>query len=272
MDMKTSVANSERVVARFDARPSDDRAMTVLGTEGLRGLSAEERNRRLRGLSFDAARALAETLSADDLNDERIACIEALARCVPGSTAPIAERLATREVKVHPLVLVAGGARVRDVLLARLRRFDGTRPERASAESTQLNAILLGLAWLGRDDDAVVRLFASWRKEQPSWACALYAKPDQYAHEAGWTREYEALGGARVSRLRGRHLHLARGDQPLAAAIRASRRAVVVAADGGRARRRAAPPLLRLSLRGLQRRDGDVLPDLTPRERPRSFV
>lgn len=167
--------------------------MTVLGTEGLRGLSAEERNRRLRGLSFDAARALAETLSADDLNDERIACIEALARCVPGSTAPIAERLATREVKVHPLVLVAGGARVRDVLLARLRRFDGTRPERASAESTQLNAILLGLAWLGRDDDAVVRLFASWRKEQPSWACALYAKPDQYAHEAGWTREYEAL-------------------------------------------------------------------------------
>lgn len=46
------------------------------------------------------------------------------------------------------------------------------------------NHILLALAWIG--DEAVVNLFARWRKNPPSWSNTLYIPPQDYAREAGW--------------------------------------------------------------------------------------
>ncbi len=56
--------------------------------------------------------------------------------------------------------------------------------ERLKSDHENRNHILCALAWIG--DSSVASLFASWRKEPPSWRRSLHVPPENYAHQAGW--------------------------------------------------------------------------------------
>jgi len=52
------------------------------------------------------------------------------------------------------------------------------------SDNENRNLLLLALAWIG--DEKVIRLFAEWRNESPSWGDLLFIAPEEYAKQAGW--------------------------------------------------------------------------------------
>lgn len=63
----------------------------------------------------------------------------------------------------------------------RQKLIEHTRPE---SNQLDLNHALVALAWVG--DESVVRLFASWQMNPPSWRSKLHVAPADYSYEAGW--------------------------------------------------------------------------------------
>jgi hypothetical protein len=125
-------------------------------------------------------RSAGDAIEARD--DERL---EELARLNPDALTGLHARMLDADQLRPAIAYRTADPATRDGLIARLRSFDGSHPDRRSAVSLLLSDLLSALAWVG--DVTAQRAFARWRDERPTWAAALFVDADDYTTIAGWT-------------------------------------------------------------------------------------
>ena len=118
--------------------------------------------------------------------------LEELARLDPDALRGLHTQMLDANLLLPAIAYRTADPVARDLVIARIRRFDGQVPDRRSADVLSLNHLLVALAWIGDRD--VQRVFERWRDAPPTWASALYIPAHEYTTTAGWTLD---IGGAR---------------------------------------------------------------------------
>ncbi|MFH2056981.1 MAG: DUF1963 domain-containing protein [bacterium] len=128
---------------------------------------------QLSGNDQDRLAIYAETLIGTDRNDEAKDRVSCLAAFTEASVENCLRAFIRHDLFWPSQPFCRASPDIRNELIMRVEKDDVNR-----------NHILVALAWIG--DDAVARLFDSWRQYPPTWQDSLYIPPHRYSYEAGW--------------------------------------------------------------------------------------